>query len=276
MLVKEVMNDKPISISLPNSRDAALEIFEKTGVKSLPVLKNDELIGIITHNDLLLKPSEDQLALLMTRNPVVVTPNDDVRKAIRLLIDKNLRRLPVVEKKRLVGIFSVEDLIRKIQGMKIKDPIGPYITRTFTTIWEGTPLSVVPTIFRLARVHALPVLDSEGRLSGIITVTDLFNETEVITENSKSVSGGSGQDWDWNAASTLLISQQVLKLPDKTVKEIMTREIVSTIESKAISDCAAKMIKLNLNSMPVLDPKDDRLIGIIHDRELIKVLLKEE
>ncbi|MHA1144478.1 MAG: CBS domain-containing protein [Candidatus Helarchaeota archaeon] len=274
MLVQEVMKDNPEFITLPNSRDAALELFAKTGVKSLPVLKNEELVGIVTRNDLILKPSEDQLAMVMTRNPITVTPEVDIKEAVRLLIEKNLRRLPVVNKKKLVGIFSIEDLIETIKNMKIKETIEPYITRTFTTIWEGTPLSVVPVILNLANVQTLPVLDSHGKMTGIISVTDLFSVSEVITENSKSTSGGTSQEWDWDTASTLLISQQVLKLPDKKVMDIMTKEIISTIELKAISDCASKMKKENLNSLPVLEPKDQSLIGIIHDRELIKVLLK--
>lgn len=267
------MKKEIISISLPNSRDAALELFDKAKIKSLPVLKNEELVGIVTQNHLILNPTEDQLALLMTRDPLTITANDDIKKGIEILIEKDLRRLPVVNKKKLVGIFTIEDVIEAIMKLKIKDPIKPYITDVFTTVWEGTPLSVVPGILRFANTQTLPVLNEKCELSGIISFSDLIGESEVITENSKSVSGGTSQDWDWNAASTFLISQHTLKLADKAVNEVMTKDVISTIESKAISDCASIMKKKNINSLIVLDPKDQHLVGMIHDRELMRVLL---
>ena len=276
MKVQEIMIKDVISVEIPNSRSEVLDLFTKYGLKAIPVLKKGtkSLVGIVTQEDLIKKSSEDQLALLMNRDPVTVSTNDDIKDAIKIMIDKDIRRLPVTDKdKKLKGMITIEDIISKaISKLNMKSPIKPYIIRTFTTIWEGTPLPILPYIMRLANIQALPVLNDNGKLSGIVSNEDLIKESEIVSENTKSsISATTEGDFSWDTVSTLLITENKLKLSDKPVREIMAKDLVTSIESTSISECANKMRKYNINQLPVLDARGE-LVGLITDKNLLKAL----
>ncbi|MHA1377782.1 MAG: CBS domain-containing protein [Candidatus Helarchaeota archaeon] len=275
MKIEDIMIKDVVSVEVPNSRSTVLELFEKHGVKSLPVLKKGtkNLVGIVTHADLIKNPSEDQLALLMTRDPITISSDADIKEAVKIIIEKNLKRIPVVYKdKTLKGMLSIKDIISKgISKLNIKKPIKNYIIRTFPTIWEGTPLSVVPYIMRSAKVQALLVLDNNGSLSGIVSQEDLIKESEIVSEDTRTnMTAQSESDFSWEVSSTLLITQHKLKLPhDKVVRDIMEKTLITAIESTSINNCASKMKKFNIDQLPVLDARG-HLVGIITDYALLK------
>jgi CBS domain-containing protein len=107
-------------VSIPGSRDQVLKTLKERHVSGVPVVKGGKLVGMVTRTDLLRNPEEDQTALLMTRDPLVVHPEDSVVEAARLLAENDIRRLPVVEDGSLVGIVSVADIIRVIADLEIK------------------------------------------------------------------------------------------------------------------------------------------------------------
>ena len=123
MLVKDYMTSDVVNVDIPGNRDDVLKILKRTGISGVPVLKNKKLVGIITRKDLLRKPEETQLGLLMTSKPITIGPDTDIRDAARLLVTHRIRRLPVVEDNKLAGLLSVADLIHAIAQMKIKEEI---------------------------------------------------------------------------------------------------------------------------------------------------------
>ncbi len=106
----------------------------------------------------------------MTPNPVVVTPETTVSEALRILEDKHLRHLPVLDDQgTLVGIVSEKDLLRASAQL----PVQEMMTTDVITVTEYTPLEQAARVMSDHRISSLPVLRS-GRLVGIITETDLF------------------------------------------------------------------------------------------------------
>ena len=89
----------------------------------VPVIKNKKIVGIITRKDLLRKPEETQLGLLMTSKPIVIEPDMDIREVAGMLISRRIRRLPVVEDGHLIGLLSVADVVAALAQLKIKDEI---------------------------------------------------------------------------------------------------------------------------------------------------------
>lgn len=71
-LVSDYMTTDVVSVEIPGNRDDVLKILKRTGISGVPVLKSGKLVGIITRKDLLHKPEENQLALLMTDRKSVV------------------------------------------------------------------------------------------------------------------------------------------------------------------------------------------------------------
>lgn len=94
-----------------------LMFYEKH--RGYPVMVNDELVGIVTITDLQRVPEHlretTTVGDVMTRNIHIIGPDDEATTAIKIMSDKKIRRLPVIEDGRLVGIISREDLLRAIE-----------------------------------------------------------------------------------------------------------------------------------------------------------------
>src|SRR5665647_2648055 len=201
MNVEDVMTRDVVFVEVPGSRDTALKIMKEKGITSVPVVKNRTLVGIITRGDIFRNPEEDQIALLMSRQPVFVSPIATIEDAARIFIEKAIRRMPVVDDSQLVGFITVTDIVSAIAEMDIKTPVDNFIIREIVTVWEMTPIDVVGEIMKLANAEASPVIDSTNRVVGIVTEGALLKASKIEdTIERADLSAGSDEDaWTWEA-----------------------------------------------------------------------------
>jgi len=118
--VSDLMCPRVISVTPDCTVTEAARVFQRHNVGVLPVCSDDgRLRGMVTDRDLVVRYlASDNLGTtmrvqdLMSRNVASVTPDSDVRDAARLMCARQLRRLPVVEHERVVGMLSLGDLAR--------------------------------------------------------------------------------------------------------------------------------------------------------------------
>jgi len=114
-VVSNVMSTDLITVNENDLADLVLKIMEWRNIRHLPVESSrGELKGIITKNRLIkyLSKKNEHLSTaadVMETNPHVIGPNDDIKYAMLLMLDKKISCLPVVEKNRLVGIITDKD-----------------------------------------------------------------------------------------------------------------------------------------------------------------------
>jgi len=277
MKVKDIMTKDVIYAEVPGTSASALELILKHNVSGLPVVKKGtkQLVGVVTRDDFNRKPEEGQLALLMTRNVVTISPDADIKEAIEIFLREEFKRLPVVEDGELVGILTISDIIWKyIATRKFDESIEKYMRTSLAAIWEGTPLKVSLEIMRLSNSRALPVLNDEGKLVGIVADTDLLKELEITesTEKSELFGGTEGDKWGWDSKNVIYITKKKLELPDKPVKEVMVKKVITATKKTSVSEVAKKMARARIEQVPVVDAEGN-IIGIIRDVDLLKVLV---
>jgi CBS domain-containing protein len=111
----------------------------------------------------------------MSRPAVTVRQDADFQKALALMQEKKLRRLPVVDDDdQLVGIVVERDLlVAAMRYLQSRVEIGEVMTRNVVTVGPDTDLNEVARTMLERRIGGLPVVE-HGRLVGIITESDIF------------------------------------------------------------------------------------------------------
>ena len=280
MIVKDYMTSDVVHVEIPGNRDDVLKILKRTGISGVPVLKNKKIVGIITRKDLLRKPEETQLGLLMTSKPITIEPDMDIVEAARLLVAHRIRRLPVVDGGKLIGLLSVADIVHALAQIKCKQEIKErYVSKSFA-LWEETPLPVVGRVMEISGVYAIPILDAESTLMGIISERDLIRSSSI--EDSVGVSdfsnGTDDDEWTWESIRdnhTISFGISRVQLPNRPVKQAMVRSVVAVPQNAEVSECALKMKRSRVDQLPVVNG-DKKLVGMLYDRELIRAFCEEE
>jgi CBS domain-containing protein len=119
MNIRDVMTPNPRTVSPADSIQSAAAIMrdEDTGV--VPIVDNGRAVGVVTDRDIVVRAVADGSQLnqtvgqIATNAVVCATPDMSTREAAQLMSDHQVRRLPVVENERLVGIVSIGDLAVK-------------------------------------------------------------------------------------------------------------------------------------------------------------------
>lgn len=280
IFIEDIMVRDVAGVTLPGSRDEVLKILKNKHISGVPVLKDSKVVGIVTRTNLLQNPEEEQLALLMTRNPITISPGSDLQTAARLLLENHIRRLPVVDEGKLVGLVTVADVVGTIADMNIDIPIKDYVEKEVVAIYSQTPLPVVARIMELAGVKAVPVLDSNLELVGIISDRDIIaaSTIEDSVEVSDMSAGSDDDAWTWESmrdTMSIYYSVSRIKVPNLIGSDIMIRDPITATYITSVSDCARKMKRSRIDQVPIIN-SNRKLQGLLRDHDLLKPLIDNE
>ena len=114
--VREVMNETLFTVSPSTSVGEAVALMAQHRVGSMLVMEGTKLDGIFTERDTVRAISQSHdapshsVSSWMTREPTTVSPEVKVEDALKIMLDRGFRHLPVVESGEVVGIVSIRDL----------------------------------------------------------------------------------------------------------------------------------------------------------------------
>lgn len=134
MTISDYMSKSPVCVSSDASVTEARALMTREKINKLPVLdKDSNLVGILTKNDLSKAAPSAATTLdiyemgyllsklnvekVMTKNPVTVTPDEVIEEAARIMADKEIGCLPVVQDGVLVGIITESDIFKQFISM---------------------------------------------------------------------------------------------------------------------------------------------------------------
>lgn len=115
--VKDVMSSNPTTCEPQASVVDAAKVMAKEDVGAIPIVEGDRLVGLVTDRDLVMRvlaegrdPGSTMVGEIASRDLVTVSPDDDLDRALQLMAENQVRRLPVVESDSLVGIIAQRDI----------------------------------------------------------------------------------------------------------------------------------------------------------------------
>ena len=277
--VADIMTSMPIVATVPGSRNDAINLMVRNKLTGVPVVRESDgqLMGIVSRRDVFNNMNEEQLSMLMKKNPITITPDKPISEAAKIFYDLRIHRLPVVEKGRLVGIVTPTDLLREIRTMKTKKTAIDSIRAACVTCYKDDPLSYVVAAMKISSVTAMPVLDERGVIIGLITDRDLFNDQTMDVDDMKKM----GLD---DTCSSLAGYRNVLPLFCVATKDdisdvgevskYMVKSPTTVYKKTTLNEVAKIMYHNDFGQVPVHGDKDE-LIGMIYDVDVLAALLEE-
>nr|WP_319488230.1 CBS domain-containing protein [uncultured Caproiciproducens sp.] len=117
MKVKDIMSKEIASLNSDDSIESAAQLMKRYDVGSIPVCSQEKVIGIVTDRDIALRSmaegqnaKQQKVGDIMSSNPIVGSPDMDVHDAAKIMSEKQIRRLPIVDHNNLVGIVALGDI----------------------------------------------------------------------------------------------------------------------------------------------------------------------
>ncbi len=120
MKVSDIMTREPSTLAPKATLGEAATIMRQEDCGSVPVVDGGRLVGIVTDRDIVVHvvaagkdPKTASVSEAMTADPVTIAPGASIDEAQRVMADRQIRRLPVVEDGRLVGLVVIGQLARR-------------------------------------------------------------------------------------------------------------------------------------------------------------------
>ncbi len=122
----------------------------------------------------------------MTAEVVSISPDASLPEAHQVMKSNGIRRLPVVEDGRLLGIISLGDVLHaepsdastlsiwEVNALLAQLRVGELMSKSPVTVRDDANIAEAATLMLEKKIAGLPVLDADGKLSGIITESDIF------------------------------------------------------------------------------------------------------
>ncbi|HUR69980.1 MAG TPA: CBS domain-containing protein [Candidatus Thermoplasmatota archaeon] len=242
MRVIDLMDPAPVVAEVPGARRDALRLFSKHPASGLPVVRagTRELVGLLTRADLQRDPDEERIEALMTLQPPTLGADVEAIEAARVFHRQRVHTLPVVRGRELVGVLTPLDLLRETQDA---GPIARLLTQPAVPLHQDATLAAAWETMRRAKQDALPVLDDDARLVGVLAESDIFGEIPVAEQRGQA-------------------------LPRRPVRDIMVRAVITAASHDSVEEAAQRMVKARVSQLPVVD--EGRLTGIVTDLDLMR------
>ena len=284
--VRDVMTADPTRITGTTPVDRVVKLLLSAPFHSVPVVdETDRPIGIITQGDLVyrahmpvrlsllaeshpeeLKAVLDDLSArkareIMTSKIITIGVDDLLTKAVNLMLDKEVKRLPVVDEAgRLAGMLARLDVFRTItrnvpdwdtliqRQINVDNArfVADVMRRDTLTVLPDTPAEEVLNIIGTHEIQRVCVVDRDGYFMGIIFDRDLLS---VFTDRQAGV-------WRNLMANIPFTGKEKKDVPEirgKTAIQIMKTDLITVREDTRIEEAINIMLEHRLKRLPVVD-----------------------
>lgn len=259
----------------------ALTVIQEEHVRHLPVLRGREPVGMVTDHDVMkhvgwLRKLErrqhapgERVEKIMSRPLISLSPHKPVEEGAKLLLQRRIGAIPIVDEGRLQGIVTKSDYLQffaEENGLLSEEVRCSRVSDVMTTNVhclgpDSNTLDAV-RLLRQAQIRHIPVTQ-HGTLVGILSDRDVLRGTPAALEGAMSPASTPSPASTLSRAST----QSPLQ-----VSGLMTREVSTITSSNTLAEAAAIMGHERIGAVPVVD--DGALVGILAESDLLRKLVR--
>lgn len=260
--VEEIMSSPPIVAKKDERVSLVISRIREHGIHELPVVDEDgNLIGHFCYHTLVRRksiPISAKVESVMVSVPTV-SKDSSVEEALEKLLNTGFRILPVVDKKKIVGVISRTDIINKIGEFNEirKIPVSEIMTHDPIVVHEDSDFDEALKKMRNLGEVAIPVVNSHGKLSGMVYLRDIIRG--LWREKSKEGYG------EMVGSRT----KDVLR-----VKDVMLPPVHVNVES-TLQDVFNKMKEMSSYIVCIVD-EDLKPVGIITQLDILNYIIAKK
>ncbi|WP_461866428.1 CBS domain-containing protein [Thermococcus sp.] len=258
ILVEEVMTDKFSRININTPLSEAIGIFETENPDLILVFDKKMYKGVVTQ-DLIIRshlkwdPTKAKVRDVYKPAPVV-KPKEDLSRAAKLMLETDLRSLPVGEnKKEIYGVISDIVLLERVaKGQFGKRKVEEFMTADVITLKPDDTVAKALATMRDHAISRIPVINDEGKLEGLVTLHDLI--IRFIKPRFKAQTGE-------------LVGEKIPPFSTQ-LREVMIRGVITIYPNAVVKDAIELMIKNNIDGLVVVS-EDNKVRGILTVKDLL-------
>ena len=274
--VAEVMTKNPITCFVPSSVEKAVKILTKNNITGMPIVDSEgKYAGVLSRRDIFKNVEETQTAIVM-RTPEPIRETDPISKAAKEMVKEGKRHLVVVnESRKVVGIVTPQNLLPEAAKLFGDKKISEIFVDKVIPVWNETPLKVLFNVLRISGTYVFVVIDTEGKMVGLVTDRDIFDKIE-FTRNSVSSEGRMDEDedpWTWTGLKNFVqyaVQKNLVNIPDYNVDSVMIKEPKVSYKNEKLSSVISVMLKGNFNQIPIIEG-DNKPFGMLYDLNIMRL-----
>lgn len=259
MKVQEIMTSKHlVTIPASSTVSEALSKMRSTGIHQVPVLKGKRYAGMLSYREVLRRRSirsNSKVETFMVKT-AKLTPNTDMKTAVKLFRDSGLAALPVVEKGMITGILSRTDILRNFEQVVPHEEIScaEIMSTDPVVIRENEPISKAMEKFRALDETDMPVISESGKYLGVLKADQLSPEELLKSAEKVKIGDVTGESEKLNVHPGSLQLKQVSVSPKTTIDQ-----------------CSRLMVDNKIRSVPVVDG-NGKILGVVGASDIIGII----
>lgn len=269
MKVTDLMVRDVKFISPSESVARAISLMESNRFHQLPAVEHGNLLGMVFLKSLIGKRIDPERTRV--RNFIVSTytlsPSQEVEQAQKILIGTGLRALPVVKGRKLVGILSETDVIKRLRPEITKNLKAVDVMSKPIVIDENRPISSARVLMSRHNISTLPVVDWEGKLVGCVNLFSLATISRIPKERVSVSLTSAKERISFESNPVKVIASQAISVSkDESLSTIIT----------FFGKCDEVIVTESNTPVGVIVPKDVLELSVSRARLPIQISNLEE
>ena len=128
--IREVMTPSPETVESDKTAAEAAKLMKKADAGMIPVVRDNKLVGTVTDRDIAIRlvaegkdPAATTVGEIASKDVVTIGPDQDIAEALGLMASNQVRRLPVVEGEKLIGVVAQADVARAADERRVGETV---------------------------------------------------------------------------------------------------------------------------------------------------------
>ena len=242
--VGDVMNRQVATVSLEEKVATAAKIMSDQRISCLVIMDYGNVVGIITETDVLRRVGNKSNDLYRTElsqimsSPVESASSDlSILQAGKIMGRKHIKRLPIIENGKLVGIVTQTDLVRALTSYGMWRDVSEIMSRNLACVQTDSSVADAAEIMTVRKISCIIVMDGNN-VVGILTQKDLLGRVVALQRNPANI----------------------------RMEEVMSFPVTSVPYNLSVFSASKLMEEMNIRRLVVMN--DKRLCGVVTQTDI--------